>query len=134
MSPDDRCDVNLIHQDRVLHALARTVDGLTATRAAELFAALGDPTRVRLVSALLGGELCVCDLAAVLGMTQSAISHQLRLLRTLHLVAPRREGRIVYYTLADDHVAQLFAQGMSHVSHTLATRQPGEAGPPPAAA
>ncbi len=71
------------------------------------------------MSALLGCELCVCDLAAVLGMSQSAVSHQLRLLRTLHLVTARREGRIVYYVIADDHVAQLFSQGMNHVAHTL---------------
>ena len=119
MSSDDRCDVTIIHEDQVRQALTHTVDGLTATRAAELFAALGDPSRLRLVSALLGGELCVCDLAAVLGMTQSAVSHQLRLLRTLHLVTPRRQGRIVYYSIADDHVAQLFSQGMNHVAHTL---------------
>jgi DNA-binding transcriptional ArsR family regulator len=119
MSSDDRCDVTIIHEDFVRRALAHAVDGLTATRAAEFFAALGDPSRLRLVSALLGGELCVCDLAAVLGMTQSAVSHQLRLLRTLHLVTPRREGRIVYYSVADDHVAQLFSQGMDHVAHSL---------------
>lgn len=120
MTADDRCDVTIIHEDLVRQAAGHTVDGLTATRAAEFFAALGDPGRVRLVSALLSGELCVCDLAAVLGMTQSAVSHQLRLLRNLHLVTPRRDGRIVYYSIADDHVAQLFSQGMNHVSHTLA--------------
>ena len=119
MAIDDHCDITIIHQDLVRQAMARTVDGLTATRAAEFFAALGDPSRLRLVSALLSGELCVCDLAAVLGMTQSAVSHQLRLLRTLHLVTPRREGRIVYYSIADDHVAQLFSHGMNHVAHTL---------------
>jgi DNA-binding transcriptional ArsR family regulator len=126
MSAGDRCDVTAIHEDLVRQALDHTVDGHTATRAAELFAALGDPSRLRLVSALLGGELCVCDLAAVLGMTQSAVSHQLRLLRTLHLVTARREGRIVYYTIADDHVAQLFSQGMSHVAHTLLGREPDD--------
>ena len=119
MTSDDCCDITLIHPEQVRQAQARTVDGLTANRAAELFAALGDPSRVRLVSALLEGELCVCDLAAVLGMTQSAVSHQLRLLRTLHLVTPRRDGRIVYYRLADDHVARLFSQGMEHVAHAL---------------
>ena len=121
MTTDDRCDITLIHHELVNQALANTVDGLTATPAAELFAALGDPSRVRLISALLSGELCVCDLAAVLGMSQSAVSHQLRLLRTLHLVTPRREGRIVYYSIADDHVARLFSQGMDHVAHTLAS-------------
>ncbi len=117
MTTDDRCSVYAIDEARVRQALNHTLDGLTATRVAELFAALGDPGRVRLISALLGGELCVCELAAVVGMTQSAVSHQLRLLRTLHLVNARREGRIVYYTIADDHVTQLFSQGMNHVSH-----------------
>jgi DNA-binding transcriptional ArsR family regulator len=116
MGSGDHCDVTVIHDIRVRLAQTLTVDGLTATRAAEIFAALGDPSRVRLVSALLGG----------LGMSQSAVSHQLRLLRTLHLVTPRREGRIVYYTIADDHVAQLFSQGMSHVAHTLPIREPGD--------
>jgi len=113
---EDCCDVHFINEPRVRQAQEHVMDGLTATRVAEIFAALGDPTRVRLVSALAGGELCVCDLAATLGMHQSAISHQLRVLRSLHLVRPRRDGRIVHYCLADDHVAQLLAQGMSHAN------------------
>ncbi len=115
---EDRCEVHFIDEPRVKRAQEHLLDGLTATHVAEIFAALSDPTRVRLVSALGGGELCVCDIAATLGMSQSAISHQLRLLRTLQLVKNRRDGRIVYYSLADDHVAQLLAQGMNHVTES----------------
>ena len=125
MHPDDRCDVNIIHDDLLRQALAATVDGLTATRAAELFAALGDPSRVRLISALLGGELCVCDVAAAVGLSESAVSHQLRLLRGRRLVRPRRAGRMVFYAIDDQHIMDLFAQGRRHVEEP--------AGPGPAA-
>ncbi|MEA2523961.1 MAG: ArsR family transcriptional regulator, lead/cadmium/zinc/bismuth-responsive transcriptional, partial [Thermomicrobiales bacterium] len=84
---------------------------------ADLFAALGDPTRLRIVAALAGGELCVCDLAATVGQTESAVSHHLRLLRSLGLVRPRRDGRLVYYTLDDAHVTTLFGQALDHVAH-----------------
>jgi ArsR family transcriptional regulator len=86
----DRCDVVLIDEARVRATEASLIDGLTATRIAETFSALNDPTRVRIISALSLQELCVCDLAAVLGMSQSAISHQLRLLRVMGLVRHRK--------------------------------------------
>ena len=85
----------------------------------EIFNALSDPTRVRIISALNARELCVCDLAALLGMTQSAISHQLRLLRTLRLVRNRKDGRIVYYSLDDEHIRDLFQRGVDHITHDL---------------
>lgn len=113
------CLENIIHEHAVREAQADLVDGLTATRLAQLFAAMSDPTRVRLISALNDRELCVCDLAAVLGMTQSAVSHQLRLLRSLNLVRYRKEGRIVYYALDDDHIHDLFLRGLEHVAHQL---------------
>jgi ArsR family transcriptional regulator len=93
------------------------VDTDTAARIAEFFSALSDPTRVRIVSALSSGELCVGDLSAALGMSSSAISHQLRLLRQLRLVRRRREGQLVYYGLDDEHVVALFEQGTQHVRH-----------------
>jgi ArsR family transcriptional regulator len=93
------------------------LDVETSNRLAELFQALGDPTRVRMLSALWVGELCVCDLAATLGMSQSAISHQLRLLRQLRLVRRRKDGQIVYYALDDEHVSALFGEGLDHVRH-----------------
>ena len=111
------CLENIIHEDTVREAGQDLIDGLSATRLAEVFAALSDPTRVRLISALSQHELCVCDLAAVLGMTQSAISHQLRVLRNLGLVRFRKEGRVVYYELDDEHVRDLYNLGVEHVTH-----------------
>jgi ArsR family transcriptional regulator, lead/cadmium/zinc/bismuth-responsive transcriptional repressor len=111
------CEENIIHEEAVLAAQGHLVNGLTATRLAQLFAALSDPTRVRLISALNESELCVCDLAAVLGMSQSAVSHQLRQLRNLNLVRFRKEGRIVYYALDDEHIQDLFERGLEHIRH-----------------
>jgi DNA-binding transcriptional ArsR family regulator len=82
---------------------------------ADIFKVLGDLTRVRILKALSIEELCVCDLAAVLDLTQSAVSHQLRLLRAARLVKYRKAGKVVYYSLDDDHVKTLFAQGLEHV-------------------
>ncbi len=117
MARRERRGARYIDEERVRAVAPHLVDGLTATRMAELFEALGDPTRVRIVSALSQGELCVGDLAASLGMSQSAISHQLRLLRTLRLVKRVKRGRMVYYSLDDDHVDSLFRSGMEHVKH-----------------
>jgi DNA-binding transcriptional ArsR family regulator len=117
MEPLARCEETFIHEDAVRAAQPNLLDGLTATLLASTFAALADPTRVRLISALLGEELCVCDLAALLGMSQSATSHQLRILRNLNLVRTRKEGRIVYYALDDDHIRELFQRGVEHIRH-----------------
>jgi ArsR family transcriptional regulator, lead/cadmium/zinc/bismuth-responsive transcriptional repressor len=110
----DRCDVP--------HAAAappdldgRLMSPRLVERLAETFRALGDPTRVRILDALSKAELCVCDLAARLSLSESAVSHQLRLLRSLRLVRSRRAGRMVFYTLDDDHITGLFAQGLEHV-------------------
>ena len=89
---------------------ARTVEGL-----AETFRVLGDPTRVRILDALAGGELCVCDIAALVNISESAVSHQLRLLRGMRLVRPRRAGRLVYYAVDDHHILELMKQAMTHV-------------------
>jgi ArsR family transcriptional regulator len=89
----------------------------TAARLAQLFQALSDATRVRIVSVLLDTELCVGDIAGSLGMSQSAISHQLRTLRELRLVRTRREGKQIFYTLDDEHVASLFKTGLDHAVH-----------------
>lgn len=82
---------------------------------ADLFKVFGDPTRIRILYALSAGELCVCDIASVLSMTQSAISHQLRVLKQTKLVKFRREGKTVYYSLADSHVKTILNQGLEHV-------------------
>jgi DNA-binding transcriptional ArsR family regulator len=88
-----------------------------AAQVAEIFKALADPTRVRLLHALSHAELCVGDLAAVLKMTESAVSHQLRLLRSLRVVRARREGKLVFYTLDDEHVTRLFQLSLEHLGH-----------------
>ncbi len=87
---------------------------------AETFQVLGDPTRVRIVHALSLSELCTSDLASVVGMSESAVSHQLRTLRQLHVVRSRRMGKLVYYSLADDHVRRLFQQGLEHALERVA--------------
>lgn len=83
---------------------------------ADLFKIFGDPTRIRILYALSAQELCVCDIADALEMTQSAISHQLRILKQVHLVKGRREGKTIYYSLADSHVQTILAQGLDHVT------------------
>jgi len=112
---DDACDVIQIDLTRVRRLRAALVPADTVTALAETFRALGDPTRVRILDVLSHGELCVCDLAAVLSLSQSAVSHQLRLLRGLRLVRARREGRMVFYALDDRHIITLFGQGLRHV-------------------
>jgi ArsR family transcriptional regulator, lead/cadmium/zinc/bismuth-responsive transcriptional repressor len=89
----------------------------TSTHLADLFSALGDPTRLRIISVLLDGEMNVGDLASQLAMSESAVSHQLRGLRQLRLVNSRKDGRQVYYALDDDHVAKLYNLGLEHVEH-----------------
>ncbi len=102
----------------VLPALdEQVIESSTANRLAEVFKALSDPNRLRLISLLLDNEVCVHTLEVVLGMSQSAISHQLRHLRQLNLVRFRKQGRHVYYALDDEHVRDLFRQGLLHVEH-----------------
>lgn len=83
---------------------------------AELFKIFGDTTRVKILCALFTNEMCVCDMAALLGVTQSAVSHQLRALKQARLVKFRKEGKVVYYSLADDHVKTIFDQGLTHIN------------------
>lgn len=116
MSDTVRDDVYM-DGERVRQALPQLLPEDSALRLAETFRALSDPTRLRIVSLLAGGELCVYDLAAILEMGQSAVSHQLRTLRDLRLVRRRREGKQAYYTLDDEHVADLFRRGLEHVEH-----------------
>lgn len=113
---DDICEVTCIHQDKVKEVRRQMIDEDMAQSLAGIFKTLGDPTRVKLLFALMKRELCVCDLAAVIGTSESAVSHQLRILRTQKLVKFRRDGKILYYSLADDHVTRLFEQGFEHVT------------------
>lgn len=113
----EKCKDHYIDEDKVKEAQAYLIDGLAATRVAQLFKALSDPSRVRIISALTYTELCVYDLAATLGMSQSAVSHQLRWLREAHLVRYRKQGRHVYYRLDDEHIFELFRCGLEHITH-----------------
>jgi DNA-binding transcriptional ArsR family regulator len=110
----DLCEVRVIHLDRVKQAKKKQVPRVELVRLSDLFKTLGDPTRLRLVMALHDGEMCVCDLAAAFGLSESAVSHQLRRLREQALVQSRREGQVVYYSLDDEHVAQLLDVGLAH--------------------
>jgi DNA-binding transcriptional ArsR family regulator len=114
----DKCLDDYTDDAKVREAQALLLDGLTATHVAQLFKALSDPTRVRIISVLTQTELCVHDLAATLGMSQSAVSHQLRSLREQRLVRTRKDGRHVYYQLDDEHIAELFDGGLEHVRHS----------------
>jgi DNA-binding transcriptional ArsR family regulator len=112
-----RCEVDIIHFDLVEKAQKDLLNGLDATHISRLFQAMADPTRIRLLSALFSTELCVCDLSALAGMTQSAVSHQLRLLRDWQLVRARKEGRIVYYSLNDEHIHEFISLAKEHTQH-----------------
>lgn len=111
----DRCSCRLIHQERVDAAQKSALDDSENNQLAQLFKALGDQTRMKMLIALDQGEMCVCDLAAFLGISESAVSHQLRLLRQLHLVANRRNGPILYYRLDDGHVGELVRIALEHL-------------------
>jgi ArsR family transcriptional regulator, lead/cadmium/zinc/bismuth-responsive transcriptional repressor len=115
MFKDEVCDLVQIDLARVRTLRSDLVAPDAVQGLADTFSALGDPTRVRILDVLSHGELCVCDLAAVLGLSQSAVSHQLRLLRGIRLVKPRREGRIVFYSLDDQHIISIFKQTLQHV-------------------
>ena len=110
------CEISCIHKDAVQEVQEKMLAEEIGRALAEVFRTLGDPTRVKLLYALSVRELCVCDLAAVVGMSESAVSHQLRVLRAQKLVRFRRDGKVVYYSLADQHVEKLFQQGLEHVT------------------
>ena len=112
----DDCQVRVIHLDRVEQARRETVSDKEIDRLSSIYKILGDPSRLKIVMALKNVEMCVCDLAAFLGLTESAVSHQLRRFRDLALVKSRREGQVIYYSLDDRHVAQLLNIGLEHVS------------------
>lgn len=110
------CDSHLVHLDTVRQVQPEILPMSEAQLMAEFFSVLADPNRLRLLSALANQELCVCDLAAGLKMGESAVSHQLRVLRSQRLVKYRKEGRNVYYSLADSHVINLYREVAEHLS------------------
>jgi ArsR family transcriptional regulator len=111
------CDCNVIHQDKVDKVMEKMPSDRLAYKAADFFKIIGDKTRMKILLALFESELCVCDIAVLLDMNQSAISHQLRVLKQAELVKYRKDGRVVYYSLDDDHVKNILDQGLVHISH-----------------
>jgi len=115
MNDKDICEIQCIHEEEVNQVKSRMLPNDEFLNLSDLFKIFGDPTRVKILYALSQRELCVCDLAAVLNMSQSATSHQLRLMRSKNLVKFRKEGKIVHYSLADEHVVKLMEMGAEHV-------------------
>lgn len=114
-TPPDLCRTRIVHFERVAQARKKAIPDNELDRMALTYKVLGDPTRLKIVMALDSGEMCVCDLAAFLGLSESAVSHQLRRLKDLALVKPRRDGQVLYYSLDDEHVAGLLRIGLEHV-------------------
>lgn len=116
------CKVSIIHEE-VLDQVRREIRGDDSLMdMAELFKAFSDPTRLKLIGALMLSQMCVCDLAALLNVTQPAISHHLKTLRQTRLIKFRREGKVVYYTLDDEHVTLLYKMGLAHVDEASGRR------------
>ncbi len=112
----ERCDCTVIH-DEVVNSVRKSMpDEESLYELAEIFKVFGDKTRIKILYALFASEMCVCDISALLNMTQSAISHQLRVLKQARLVKYRKDGKVVYYSLDDDHVKQIFDQGLNHIT------------------
>lgn len=112
---EDFCEVLCINERKVASARKAMKSDATLFKLAAIFKVLGDPTRTKIISALLQEELCVCDLSTLIGTSQSAISHQLRVLRNMNLVKYRKDGRIAYYSLDDDHISSILMAGLQHV-------------------
>ena len=106
----------MIHEDVVRKAMAHQPAEEMLADLADLFKNFSDTTRIRILSLLIDNELCVCDITAALGATQSAVSHQLRILKQSRLVRSRRQGKVIYYALADDHVKTIIAMGIEHIT------------------
>ena len=112
---EDGCTVGMVHLDHVAKARNEQIPTRQLNRLSAMYKVLGDPTRLKIVMALKTGEMCVCDLAALLQVSESAVSHQLRRLKDLALVKNRRDGQVLYYSLDDDHVDKLIQVGLEHI-------------------
>lgn len=112
----DHCACNMIHEDIVNSVIKDMPPEENLYDLAEFFKVFGDTTRIKILYALFSSEMCVCDIAALLSMTHSAISHQLRILKQARLVKFRKAGKVVYYSLDDDHIKQVFDQGLLHIT------------------
>ena len=112
-----KCDCTVIHEDVVNQVKENMIEEEILYDLADFFKVLGDSTRIRIICALFESELCVCDIASVLNMTQSSISHQLKTLKQARLVKSRREGKTMFYALDDEHVQKIFDLGIIHLTH-----------------
>lgn len=112
---EDRCENDCVHQAEVTRAKAKMPDEGMLSNLGDFFKTFGDSTRIRIVAALISGELCVCDIAAALDMSVSAVSHQLRMLRQSKIVRTRRDGKQIFYSIEDTHVVILFSVGLEHL-------------------
>jgi len=113
----DRCELHMVDQEKVEETKRRLLDDEVYTSLAETFAALADSNRTKIIYSLIGQELCVCDIACVIGISESAVSQHLRILRTLRLVKQRKEGRMMYYSLNDEHIQTLLDVCLEHARH-----------------
>lgn len=111
----EHCECHEVHKDLIDKVMNRMPDEDELYDLAELFKVFGDSTRIRILTVLFGEEMCVCDIAEALGMNQSAVSHQLRVLKNAKLIKNRKEGKLVFYSLADDHVSTILAMGLEHI-------------------
>ena len=112
----ESCNTSIIHEDKVREIKESIPSDETLYDLAEFFKVFGDSTRIKIICALFKSEMCVCDLAALLNVSQSAISHQLRTLKGARLVRFRREGKVVYYSLDDEHINHIFDEGLRHIT------------------
>ncbi len=127
LSSPAACDAAHLDPNATEARRQRLISANAVQALADTFRILGDPTRVRILDVLASGELCVCDIAEIVGISESAVSHQLRLLRGMRLVRPRRAGRQVYYSIDDHHILSLLQQGLRHVTEDAASaRTTGE--------
>lgn len=109
------CQKKIVHQEIVNQVNQKMPDEELIKDIAEFFKILGEPTRIKIINILFLSEMCVCDISQIMGMNQSAISHQLKILKQANLVKYRKEGKSVYYSLSDEHIKQIFDQGMIHI-------------------
>lgn len=112
----DRCEETVVHQDIVAELKGKMLKEEDAYNLSEFFKIFGDTTRIRIIQLIALRELCVCDIATILGITQSATSHQLKILRQFGVAKPRKEGKMMYYSISDEHVHDIFFNGLSHIN------------------
>jgi DNA-binding transcriptional ArsR family regulator len=115
----DICEITAIHPQKIEDVQRHLLKDKDLMQLSTLFKVISDPTRIRILYALDRQQLCVCDIAVILNMSQSAISHQLKLLKMSHLVVPKRQGKAVFYQLADEHVKKIFNQALDHVMEDM---------------